>query len=83
MVSTDGLLASPPEVSNYANRIVDEFIPSQLIMISPNKIAQYWVPYGHISFYERINLDELIDNTFRGGGRQDEPGQGGVGDSGF
>lgn len=46
----------------------DEFIPSQLIMISPNKLAQYWVPYGHISCYERIDLDELIDSTFRGGG---------------
>ncbi|OQU99588.1 hypothetical protein CLAIMM_05198 [Cladophialophora immunda] len=45
----------------------DEFIPSQLIMVSPNKLAQYWVPYGHISFYQRIDLDRLIDDTFRGG----------------
>ncbi|KIW72601.1 hypothetical protein PV04_00782 [Phialophora macrospora] len=55
----------------------DEFIPSQLILISPNKLAQYWVPYGHISFYERIDLDELIDDTFRGGGRRKEAEQAG------
>ncbi|KIX93355.1 uncharacterized protein Z520_10998 [Fonsecaea multimorphosa CBS 102226] len=45
----------------------DEFIPSHLIMISPNTLAQYWVPYGHISFYQRIDIDRLIDDTFRGG----------------
>jgi hypothetical protein len=47
--------------------------------MSPNKLAQYWVPYGHISFYERIDLDELIDDTFRGGGRrrEDEQARGG------
>ena len=60
----------------YANSLADEYIPSQLIMIGPNKIAQYWVPYGHISFYERIDLDELVDDTFRGGGRRREPGKG-------
>jgi hypothetical protein len=43
--------------------------------MSPNKLAQYWVPYGHISFYERIDLDELIDDTFRGGGRRREDEQ--------
>jgi hypothetical protein len=37
----------------------DEFIPSQLIMISRNKLAQYWVPFGHISFYERVDIDRL------------------------
>jgi len=37
----------------------DEFIPSQLIMISHNKLAQYWVPFGHISFYERVDIDRL------------------------
>ncbi|EXJ96462.1 hypothetical protein A1O1_01588 [Capronia coronata CBS 617.96] len=43
----------------------DEFIPSQLIMISHDRLAQYWVPFGHISFYERIDIDKLMDETFR------------------
>ncbi|KAI1621324.1 hypothetical protein EDD37DRAFT_111984 [Exophiala viscosa] len=43
----------------------DEFIPSQLIMINHNKLAQYWVPFGHISFYERVDIDRLMDDTFR------------------
>ncbi|KAL6250445.1 hypothetical protein RBB50_002747 [Rhinocladiella similis] len=48
----------------------DEFIPSQLIMISYNRLAQYWVPFGHISFYERVNIDRLMNDTFRSS-RQD------------
>ena len=43
---------------------VDEFIPSQLIMINHNKLAQYWVPFGHISFYDRVDIDGLMDGTF-------------------
>lgn len=30
-------------------------------MISPNRMAQYWVGFGHISFYERVNIDDFID----------------------
>ncbi|KIW17409.1 hypothetical protein PV08_04603 [Exophiala spinifera] len=43
----------------------DEFIPSQLIMINFNRLAQYWEPFGHISFYERVDIDRLMDDTFR------------------
>jgi len=32
---------------------------SQLIMISHDRLAQYWEAYGHVSFYERVNIDEL------------------------
>ncbi|KAK5050964.1 hypothetical protein LTR84_003523 [Exophiala bonariae] len=45
----------------------DEFIPSQLIMVNHNLLAQYWVPFGHISYYQRVDLDKLIDDTFRSG----------------
>jgi len=38
----------------------DEFIPSQLFLISPDLMAQYWLPFGHISFYKRIDVDELL-----------------------
>ncbi|EHY51832.1 hypothetical protein ABEF95_004431 [Exophiala dermatitidis] len=43
----------------------DKFIPSQLIMISHDKLAQYWLPYGHVSFYERVDIDKLMDETLR------------------
>ncbi|KAJ4163605.1 hypothetical protein LMH87_005325 [Akanthomyces muscarius] len=38
----------------------DKFIESQLILLSPNRLAQYWVGFGHISFFERVHIDELI-----------------------
>ncbi|KAF9634642.1 hypothetical protein BFW01_g5537 [Lasiodiplodia theobromae] len=40
----------------------DEFIASQLIMISHDRLAQYWVPFGHISFYQRVDLDALLNS---------------------
>ena len=45
--------------SSTDNLVIDEFIPSQLILISPNKIAQYWEKFGHISMYVRVNIDEF------------------------
>lgn len=46
--------------------MVDEFVPCQLIMISHNLLAQYWVPLGHVSFYHRVDIDSLMDNNGRG-----------------
>jgi len=40
--------------------INDKWIESQLIMISHNRLAQYWLPFGHISFFERINIDDFL-----------------------
>jgi hypothetical protein len=28
-------------------------------MISPNRLAQYWIDFGHISFYERVDIDRF------------------------
>ncbi|RDL33577.1 Uncharacterized protein BP5553_07945 [Venustampulla echinocandica] len=36
------------------------YIESQLIMISPNQLAQYWVGFGHISFFERVDIDQFL-----------------------
>lgn len=33
-------------------------------MINHNRIAQYWVPFGHISFYQRVDIDQLVDGIF-------------------
>lgn len=38
----------------------DKFIETQLILISPNKLAVHWVGFGHISFFERVNIDQLL-----------------------
>jgi hypothetical protein len=33
---------------------------SQLILMSPNRLAQFWVGFGHISFFERVDIDSLL-----------------------
>ena len=39
---------------------VDTYIESQLLLISPNRLAQYWVGFGHISFFERVDVDSFL-----------------------
>jgi hypothetical protein len=39
---------------------IDKYIESQLIMISHNRLAQYWVGFGHISFYERVDIESFL-----------------------
>lgn len=41
-------------------RRLDKYIESQLLLISHNRLAQYWVGFGHISFFERVNIDNLL-----------------------
>jgi hypothetical protein len=43
-----------------ANFSTDKYIESQLIMISHNRLAQYWVGFGHISFYERVDFEAFL-----------------------
>lgn len=35
-------------------------------MINHNCLAQYWVPFGHISFYQRVDIDEVMGRIFHG-----------------
>ena len=51
---------SVQHVSNSNLIMIDKYIESQLIMISPDRLAQYWVGFGHISFYERVNIDAFL-----------------------
>ncbi|WPG98079.1 Hypothetical protein R9X50_00086500 [Acrodontium crateriforme] len=37
----------------------DSYTPSQLIMISHDTLAQFWEGFGHISYFRRVNLEEL------------------------
>ncbi|KAG8631607.1 hypothetical protein KVT40_000747 [Elsinoe batatas] len=47
---------------HVANRgfMHDQYIPSQLILVSHDRLAQYWQGFGHISFYKRVDLDALM-----------------------
>ncbi|KAL4871402.1 hypothetical protein BDV12DRAFT_164228 [Aspergillus spectabilis] len=38
----------------------DTFIPSQLILASPDCVAHFWEPMGHITYYRRLDIDALI-----------------------
>ncbi|XP_014552742.1 hypothetical protein COCVIDRAFT_41123 [Bipolaris victoriae FI3] len=37
----------------------DNYMASQLILISHDRIAQYWETFGHVSFYERVDIDSF------------------------
>lgn len=39
---------------------LDKYIESQLMLVSHDRLAQYWVGFGHISFFERVNIDEFV-----------------------
>ncbi|KAK5111131.1 hypothetical protein LTR62_005330 [Meristemomyces frigidus] len=38
----------------------DQYTPSQLIMISHDRLAQFWEGFGHISYYQRVDVDALM-----------------------
>ncbi|KAG6023512.1 hypothetical protein E4U19_004328 [Claviceps sp. Clav32 group G5] len=38
----------------------DRYTESQLLLIGPNRLAQYWIEFGHISFFERVQVDQLL-----------------------
>lgn len=40
--------------------VADEYLPTQLILISHDRLAQYWVDYDHVSFFERVDIDKLV-----------------------
>jgi hypothetical protein len=35
-------------------------MPSQLILVSPDCLAQHWIEYDHISYYRRVDIDGLL-----------------------
>lgn len=38
----------------------DKYIRSQLLLISEKRLAQYWVGFGHISFFEKVDIDQFL-----------------------
>ncbi|TVY27158.1 hypothetical protein LHYA1_G005293 [Lachnellula hyalina] len=72
-IGKDGFIRTATEARFNGARIVksrghvaarmfrdDKYIESQLIMISHNRLAQYWVEFGHISFFERVDIDQFL-----------------------
>ncbi|KAK7713530.1 hypothetical protein SLS64_004781 [Diaporthe eres] len=41
-------------------RSKDKYIRSQLLLISEKRLAQYWVGFGHISFFEKVDIDQFL-----------------------
>ncbi|EAT92540.2 hypothetical protein SNOG_01045 [Parastagonospora nodorum SN15] len=37
----------------------DTYMTSQLILISHDRLAQYWETFGHVSFYQRVNINDF------------------------
>jgi len=35
----------------------DDYMTSQLILISHDRLAQYWETFGHVSFYHRVDVE--------------------------
>ncbi|KAF1923348.1 F-box domain-containing protein [Didymella exigua CBS 183.55] len=38
----------------------DTYMTSQLILVSHDRLAQYWETFGHVSFYQRVDLDQFV-----------------------
>ncbi|VBB82046.1 Putative protein of unknown function [Podospora comata] len=38
----------------------DSFIESQLLLISHDRLAQYWSEFGHVSFLQRVDIDGFL-----------------------
>lgn len=37
----------------------DDYMASQLILISHDRMAQYWEAFGHVSFYQRVDVEQF------------------------
>ncbi|KAI1643290.1 F-box domain-containing protein [Daldinia loculata] len=72
-LSDNGLLGTAKEPPFEGARVVksrghiahmgfsnDRYIESQLLLLSYNRLAQYWVGFGHISFFERVDIDQFL-----------------------
>jgi hypothetical protein len=46
--------------ANFACAEVDEYIETQLWVISPDRLAHYWKALGHISFFHRVDIDQFV-----------------------
>ncbi|KAK0664617.1 hypothetical protein QBC41DRAFT_328356 [Cercophora samala] len=40
--------------------VMDSFIESELLLISPDRLAQHWIEWGHVSFFVRVDIDQFL-----------------------
>lgn len=38
----------------------DTYMESQLILVSHNRLAQYWINFRHVSYYQRVDVDRFL-----------------------
>ncbi|CAM1508535.1 Fc.00g053830.m01.CDS01 [Cosmosporella sp. VM-42] len=38
----------------------DRYMECELLLLSHNRLAQYWVGFGHISYFERVEVDSFL-----------------------
>ena len=43
-----------------ADVVAGEYIESRLLLISHDRLAQFWIKLGHINFFERVDIDRLL-----------------------
>ncbi|KAL2024889.1 hypothetical protein VTK56DRAFT_3588 [Thermocarpiscus australiensis] len=43
-----------------AGFVNDEYVDSQLFLISPDRLAHYWIGFGRISYFHRVDTDKLL-----------------------
>ncbi|PQE17997.1 f-box domain-containing protein [Rutstroemia sp. NJR-2017a BVV2] len=56
----DGMYLTTDLILTLLTLYVDKYIESELIMISHDVLAQHWIPFGHISYFKRVNIDDYI-----------------------
>lgn len=47
-------------ISRRLTLTTDQYTPSQLIMVSHDRLAQFWEAFGHISYFQRVDLEALM-----------------------
>ncbi|CAJ0554318.1 Ff.00g128310.m01.CDS01 [Fusarium sp. VM40] len=38
----------------------DRYVESQLILVSHDRLAQHWIGFGHVSYFQRVDIDEFL-----------------------
>lgn len=38
----------------------EEWVPTQLVMINENRMAQYWRHFGYVNFFERVDIEQFL-----------------------
>ncbi|CAK7212233.1 hypothetical protein SCUCBS95973_001393 [Sporothrix curviconia] len=39
----------------------DRWVDTRLLLISPDRLAIFWIAFGHVSFFERVDIDKFVD----------------------